>query len=317
MLPFGARGIFLALPFAIWFYLALEGVAMSAEEVEPKRGIPKGLCRRPAHAGRPFAGHALVHHRSDAVARSFGMTSPLPRAMAKVLSPGHPLTHMMIYIGLFRSFGQLHGIMMGYSRQVFALARAGYLPPIFARLHPRRGTPIWAVIGPAIFGLGVVWFGDTNQAITLAAVGATLLYVLSMISLFVLRRRAPDLERPYRAPFYPVFPAVALLLATICLIAVLWSAPQLAAVCWVCSCSPGCTIERGQSPRRCTAGVRTPCLASPAHRSSPVAGAGCWPVGWCSSHTGCHRSSDHDPWPRRCATRRRGGRRCRDLLPLT
>ena len=77
----------------------------------------------------------------------------------------------------------------------------------------------------------MVWVGDTNQAITLAAVGATLLYVVSMISLFVLRRRAPDLERPFRAPFYPVFPVIALALAIVCLGAVLWSAPHLSAVC--------------------------------------------------------------------------------------
>ena len=43
LLPFGGAGIFAALPFAIWFYLALEGVAMSAEEVvEPRRDIPIG-----------------------------------------------------------------------------------------------------------------------------------------------------------------------------------------------------------------------------------------------------------------------------------
>jgi ethanolamine permease len=232
LLPYGTRGIFLALPFAIWFYLALEGVAMSAEEViDPKRDIPKGYT-----AGLL----TLVVLALGTLVCTTGVTpwrdllqddSPLPRAMARVLSPGHPLTHMMIYIGLFGLLASFHGIMMGYSRQVFALARAGYLPPIFARLHPTRRTPIWAVIGPAIFGLLVVLFGDTNQAITLAAVGATILYVVSMISLFVLRRRAPDLERPYRAPFYPLFPALALALATVCLVAVVWSAPQLGAAC--------------------------------------------------------------------------------------
>ncbi len=231
-LPFGTRGIFLALPFAIWFYLALEGVAMSAEEVvDPKRDIPKGYT-----AGLV----TLVVLALGTLVCTTGVTpwrdllqddSPLPRALSRVLSPGHPLTHMMVYIGLFGLLASFHGIMMGYSRQVFALARAGYLPPFMARLHPTRRTPIWAVILPGLVGLAVVWVGDTNQAITLAAVGATLLYVVSMISLFVLRHRAPDLDRPFRAPFYPVFPVVALALAIVCLGAVLWSAPHLAAVC--------------------------------------------------------------------------------------
>ncbi|HPH21833.1 MAG TPA: ethanolamine permease, partial [Haliscomenobacter sp.] len=45
--------------------------------------------------------------------------------------------------------------------------------------------------------------------------------VMSMVSLFVLRRKEPDLERPFRAPFYPVFPAIALVLSVICLVAII------------------------------------------------------------------------------------------------
>lgn len=232
LLPFGAGGVFLALPFAIWFYLALEGVAMSAEEVvDPKRDIPKGYT-----AGLL----TLVALALGTLICTTGVTpwrdllqddSPLPRAMARVLPSGHFLTHMMVYIGLFGLLASFHGIMMGYSRQVYALARAGYLPPFLARLHPTRRTPVWAVLVPVVIGLGVVAFGDTNKAITLAALGATLLYVISMVSLLVLRRRAPDLERPYRAPLYPIFPLVALALSIVCLVAVVWSAPSLALVC--------------------------------------------------------------------------------------
>ena len=232
LLPFGAGGVFLALPFAIWFYLALEGVAMSAEEVvDPKRDIPKGYT-----AGLL----TLVALALGTLICTTGVTpwrdllqddSPLPRAMARVLPSGHFLTHMMVYIGLFGLLASFHGIMMGYSRQVYALARAGYLPPFLARLHPTRRTPVWAVLVPAVIGLGVVAFGDTNKAITLAALGATLLYVISMVSLLVLRHRAPDLERPYRAPLYPIFPLVALALSIVCLVAVVWSAPSLALVC--------------------------------------------------------------------------------------
>jgi ethanolamine permease len=54
------------------------------------------------------------------------------------------------------------------------------------------------------------------------------LYILSMVSLFLLRRREPALIRPYRAPFYPVFPLIALLLGGVCFLAVLASAPKLA-----------------------------------------------------------------------------------------
>src|SRR5262249_49731437 len=112
LLPFGAAGIFAALPFAIWFYLALEGVAMS-----PKRAIPIGYT-----AGLV----TLVLLALGTLTCTSGVLpwpelvkddSPLPKAMAAVLSPQHPLTHMMVYLGLFGLLASFHGIMMGYSRQ--------------------------------------------------------------------------------------------------------------------------------------------------------------------------------------------------------
>ena len=137
--------------------------------------------------------------------------------------------------------------------------RAGYLPPLFARLHPRRGTPIGRSSGLAIFGLGVVWFGDTNQAITLAAVGATLLYVLSMISLFVLRDdRAPSSN----VPITPVLSRLSRRRALASyrrLVAVLWSAPQPLSV-WVCSCSAGLYYRAVARPASPSSRVFTPCV---------------------------------------------------------
>lgn len=224
LLPFGWGGVLAAVPFAIWFYLALEGVAMSAEEVkDPQRDIPRGftagLITLVLLAGATLVCTAGVLPWPELVKDD----SPLPHAMAAVLSPQHWLTHMMIYIGLFGLLASFHGIMMGYSRQVFALARAGYLPPLLAYLHPRRRTPIFAVTLPALLGIAVVVTGKTDAAITLSVLGAVLLYILSLVSLFVLRRSEPDMPRPFRAPLYPLCPAIALVLAVLCLVALLRS----------------------------------------------------------------------------------------------
>ena len=228
LLPTGIKGIFAALPFAIWFYLALEGVAMSAEEVvRPERDIPRGyiagLCTLVVLA----LGTLICTSGVTQTANLIQDESPLPHAMATVLRPDHPLTHMMVYIGLFGLLASFHGIMMGYSRQVYALSRGGYLPPFLSFLHPKRKTPVFAVIIPAIVGLLVVWLDKTEQAITLSSIGATVLYVVSMISLLVLRKREPDLRRPFLAPLFPFFPAIALSLALLCLFAVVSSQPWL------------------------------------------------------------------------------------------
>jgi ethanolamine permease len=231
MLPFGWWGVFAAIPFGIWFYLAIEGVAMSAEEVvNPKKDIPKGY----------IAGIlTLVTLATGTLICTCGVLpwpelvkddSPLPKALATVLSKDHWMTHMMVYLGLFGLLASFHGIIMGYSRQVYALARAGYLPKAFAKLHATRRTPVLAIAAPAVVGIAAVFSGKTGEIITIAVTGAIVMYIFSMVSLFKLRQLEPDLERPYRAPFYPYFPAIALVLACVCLVAVVVNNPGVSVI---------------------------------------------------------------------------------------
>ncbi len=227
----GWAGLFAALPFSIWFYLGLEGVAMSAEEVvDPKRDIPKGyiagmLTLVVLALGTLICTNGVL--TVDEIVPKDTPDAPLPHALAKVLASDHPMTHLMVYLGLFGLVASFHGILMGCSRQVFALARADYLPKFMAQLHPRFGTPVWAVVVPALVGVAAALTGQGALLIGLAGLGAVLLYIVSLISLFALRRREPGLERPFVAPLYPVLPVVALVLALLFLAAFLASSPLL------------------------------------------------------------------------------------------
>jgi len=62
----------------------------------------------------------------------------------------------------------------------------------------------------------------TANIVTMAVLGAIVMYLISMAALFKLRRSEPDLPRTYRAPFYPVFPAIAFGLGLVCLGAMVW-----------------------------------------------------------------------------------------------
>ena len=119
---------------------------------------------------------------------------------------------------------------------VVALARAGYLPAYFAKVHPRFKTPVRALIGGGVVGMVAVFsdqlvsFGGmslTANIVTMAVLGALVMYIVSMASLFKLRQNEPMLDRPYRAPFYPVFPAIALICGVVCLFAVVYFNPML------------------------------------------------------------------------------------------
>lgn len=222
-MPFGVAGIFAAIPFAIWFYLAIEGLAMAAEEAhEPRRTIPRGfiaaiLTLVVLALGVMFlaGGVGDWHQLSD-------KDYPLPEAMAMAVGKDSGWVHMLVGIGLFGLIASFHGIIIGYSRQIFALARAGYLPGVLARIHPRFQTPHWALIAGGVVGIIGLYSGRTDELITMAAIGAVVMYIISMISLFVLRASAPAMERPYKVPFYPLFPAVALVLSVVSLLAMIY-----------------------------------------------------------------------------------------------
>ncbi|MCF0061070.1 ethanolamine permease [Dyadobacter chenwenxiniae] len=222
-MPFGWPGVFAALPFAIWFYLAIEGVAMVAEEVEdPKRTISRGYIYGIltlvvlALAVMVFTG-GVAHWRLLSE-----IDYPLPAALGIVLGRDSALTQLFASLGLFGLIASFHGTIIGYSRQIYALARAGLLPSFLGNVNARFQTPHWALIGGGIVGCIALKLGTTDQVIILAALGAVVMYIISMVALFMLRRNEPGLERPFIVPAYPYFPLIALILSVVCLIAIIY-----------------------------------------------------------------------------------------------
>ncbi len=222
-MPFGWAGVVEAMPFAIWFYLAIEGVAMVAEEVkDPQKDIPKGYL---------WGLFTLVILAFGVMILTGGVTEwerlstidyPLPEAIGIVLGKTNGLTKLFAGIGLFGLVASFHSIMIGYSREIFALARGGYLPKVLAAVHPTFRVPHWALLAGAAAGIVSILTGTTGQVIVLSALGAVFMYIMSMISLLVIRKKEPELHRPFKAPFYPVFPIVALLLSVFALVAMMY-----------------------------------------------------------------------------------------------
>jgi ethanolamine permease len=222
-MPFGWQGVFAALPFAIWFYLAIEGVAMVAEEVEdPKRTISLGYI----YGILTLVVLALAVMIFTGGVANWKLLStidyPLPAALGIVLGRDSSWTQLFASLGLFGLIASFHGTIIGYSRQIFALARSGYLPSILGQVNSRFQTPHWALLTGGAIGCVALSLGTTDQVIILAALGAVVMYIISMAALFSLRKKEPNLERPFRVPAFPYFPAIALILSVICLVAIVW-----------------------------------------------------------------------------------------------
>lgn len=224
-------GIFAAIPFAIWFFLAIEGAAMAAEEAkDPKRTIPRAYIAGIITLVVLAIGVMLMAGGAGDWRALSNINDPLPQAMKMIVGEHSNWMHMLVWIGLFGLIASFHGIILGYSRQFFALSRAGYLPAGLAKLS-RFQTPHRAIVAGGIIGIAAI-FSDswinlqgmtlTAAMITMAVFGAIVMYIMSMLSLFRLRRTAPGLDRSFHAPGYPIVPGIALVLAVVCLVAMIW-----------------------------------------------------------------------------------------------
>ncbi|WPC67454.1 ethanolamine permease [Rhodoferax ferrireducens] len=220
-------GMFAAIPFAIWFFLAIEGVAMAAEEAkDPKRSIPVAYITGILTLVVLAIGVMVFAGGAGDWTKLSNINDPLPQAMKMIVGENSGWLHMLVWLGLFGLVASFHGIILGYSRQIYALSREGYLPPFFAKLHPRFKTPHRAILAGGAIGIAAIYSDElikiggntlTANIVTMSVFGAILMYIISMLSLFQLRRAEPHMVRPFRAPFYPIFPAFALLGAGVCM----------------------------------------------------------------------------------------------------
>jgi len=237
-LPHGWGGAFAALPFAIWFYLAIEGIANVAEEAKhPQRDLPRGFFAAMATlivlTGVTLFGavgaagwHDVVY--PDPSHPLVTSDSPLPLAIGHIVPRDSAYFRILTGVGLVGLVASFHGILIAASRAIMELGRVRFLPAKLGEVHPRRLTPVTALLANMGVGLVALVTGKTDQIILIAVFGALTMYVVSAAALIRLRSSEPDLVRPYRAPLYPATPIVAIGLSLICLLAMTKGHPYLA-----------------------------------------------------------------------------------------
>lgn len=219
-LPFGFAGATAALVYGIWFFLAVEGVPLAAEETEnPRRDLPRGII---VAMGVLLVSAALmlVLVPGSAGAQAMGVSdNPLPEALRAAYGSSSVVADIVNYAGLAGLIASFFSIIYAYSRQLFALSRSGYLPRVLSLTSGRR-TPYVALLVPGGIGfLLAAIVKDGDLLINIAVFGAAVSYVLLNLSHIMLRRREPDLERGYRTPGGVVTTGIALVLSVAAVVA--------------------------------------------------------------------------------------------------
>jgi len=211
-LPAGWHGVLTQLPFAVWLFLAIEQLPLAAEESHaPQRDLPKGIL---LGMGTLIMSALMVLWLNSSIPPgAFALSKsgePILDGFRAIFGDGAAKVLALVAVaGLVASF---HAVIFAYGRQVFSLSRAGYFPRALSVTHAARKTPGVALIAGALVGLAVmlvVWFGFGPERgaqviggvlLNMAVFGAMFSYVMQGLAFIILRRKFPDLERPYRSP---------------------------------------------------------------------------------------------------------------------
>jgi len=207
-LPKGWGGVFAALPFAIWFYLAIEELPLASEEtIDTVRDMPKALILGIFTLLALSLFTLVLNSGIAGGAAAIGASgAPLNDGFVAIFGEG-ATTVLLTLIALTGLIASFHTIIYAYGRVFFALSRAGYLPRWISVTSPTYKTPHIGLILGGVIGFVIAVILDQVDIpligaalLNMAVFGAVISYTAVMLSYIKLKNSRPDLPRPYVSP---------------------------------------------------------------------------------------------------------------------
>jgi APA family basic amino acid/polyamine antiporter len=208
--PFGYSGIMTAAAIVFLAYVGFDAVSTTAEEaVNPQRDMPIGIMGSLAVATVLYVTVAAI------------MTGVVPYKQLNVADPVALVLNVlnMPWASAVVSVGALAGItsvllvlLLGQPRILFAMSRDGLLPPLMSKVHERFRTPYLTTIITGTIVAVASALTPINVVAELCSIGTLFAFMIVSGGVLVLRHTRPEVERPFRAPLYPVIPALGILL---------------------------------------------------------------------------------------------------------
>lgn len=200
-------GVGLGLVAALWAYNGFQDMVSVAGEVrDPARVLPRAL----------IAGLLIVIAVYLAANAAYMHVLPFDVLRASTLVASDTMVRIVGDAGaaavaamvMTSTFGAVVGVTLLYPRIFFAMAKAGLLFRPLARVHPRFRTPHVAVAAQTVATVVFALSRSFEQLIAAFILGVWPFLALAAVGVIILRRRRPDLHRPYRTPGYPIVPLV-------------------------------------------------------------------------------------------------------------
>jgi APA family basic amino acid/polyamine antiporter len=225
----GLSGFGLAMISVLWAYEGWQYVTYTAgETVDPQRTFPRAFL---------IGTTALVSMYLFANLGYLCVLGPAgvansPRVAAAALSTviSHGAGRLVAVAILISMFSAANAIMLNAPRVYYAMAKDGIFFRSLSQVHPKYGTPALAISAAGIWSAVLAVSGTFDQLLTYVVFVAWIFYALSAASVFIYRRRYPNLARPYRVPAYPLTPIVFILAALALVANTIFTQPYRAAL---------------------------------------------------------------------------------------
>jgi ethanolamine permease len=192
----GFRGIILAIPFAMWFYVCIEAISLVSEETKnPEINIGLGFKTSIITVvvlSILILAFSLLTVNWVYIVRS---NYPLTFILEQVQPRDKTLMLVFTSLGLCGLMAGLHGMIIGSSRQIFSLARAGYLPKFLSRIHPTTKAPYFAILIPALLGILLSNFIGAKILITITGYSALIMQALVFFSYIAIKNKESKNEK--------------------------------------------------------------------------------------------------------------------------
>lgn len=197
---------------ALWAYEGWNNVTFAAGEVKrPERNLPLALVLGTAAVIAIYVGLNLVYYRVLTLEEIVRSPRVAADAASLILGPsGSQLISASIIIAVV---GSLNGSILAGARVYYAMAKDGLFFHRCAAVHPRFRTPHFSLIVQAAWSILLVSLAHYEELFTFTIFAAWIFYALTAFAVVILRRKMPDLPRPYRVFAYPFVPILFVLAA--------------------------------------------------------------------------------------------------------
>jgi APA family basic amino acid/polyamine antiporter len=208
--PFGGIGGILAAAGTVFFaFIGFDAVSTTAQEtINPKRTMPIGILGTLAFCTVLYIlfGHVLSGLGSVNDFRTGGREASVAFAIRHYM-PGYEWLAQLVTVALLAGFSSvILAMLMGQSRVFYAMGNDGLLPGYFAKLHPKFNTPYKANLAIMVLVGLFAAFVPGNVVGHMSSIGTLFAFILVCLSVIILRKREPNLERQFRTPWVPVIP---------------------------------------------------------------------------------------------------------------